>query len=521
MKISQAIGNFADIAVGPIDASQTIATTSAGGLSVFCGLVVSERGKPFELIRVTGANWREKLGNPPRPSAGLPAASLRCLNDALQGGDGYVVRVTPSTAKYPVLTASDVNVETGKNTTSATALAFNSKPVLQEGELLAIYPIDGDTSPRSIELTAIQDAEHEFNLRVYANDSVGNEYIANEWHVSSNINALDDDGRSLFITDVLERSSAQCRVVVSEKLDPSALVGISKTPFVGATSGNATEITQLEWEKGIAVLSSAMVEFTAVVSLGITDSAVIEKLVKVANDRRIDMFADVAADNWSGAVEAMKAAAYSSERLACYFFPYYAKDPFSDHRAHWGLSGIAFKAKAMGIAKAEGSVGGYHYSPAGVERGLINRKEVQPFEGLDEPDLEALYKVRLNRLDLAPNGTLMIGDALTTRVKEDYLRFQHVTSTVDAISRDFARLAKQVQHEPDEDTRSAIKRGLEDILDGYVAANALVSPRDPDQGEAPYVFEIKQVAIDFWEVTWWVCVTGSSRRILGKPVLFK
>lgn len=521
MRISQVIGNYADVAVAPIDASQTIATSSAGGMSVFCGLVVSEKGKPFELIKVTGANWREKLGNPARPSAGLPAASMRCLNDALLGGDGYVVRVTPSTAKYPVLTVAGVNVENGKNTTSATALAFNSKPTLQEGGLLAIYPVDGDTSPRSVELVAINGGQHEFTLKIYANDAVGNEYIANEWHVSTDINAVDENGRSLFIADVLSRSSAPIQVIVSDTLEPGSIVGVNKTPFVGATNGNAKDITQLEWEKGIAVLASSMVNFTAVVSLGITDSAVIEKLAKVANDRLIDMFSDVEADNWAGAVEAMKAAAYTCERMACYFFPYYAKDPFSDHKAHWGISGVAFKAKAMGVAKVEGGVGGYHYSPAGQERGLINRKEVQPFEGLDEPDYEELVKVRLNRLDIANNGTLMIGDALTTRVKNDYLRFQHITSTLDAISRDFNQMAKQYQHEPDDITLSGITRGLTDILDGYQSSGALVKPRDPEQGEQPYVFEIKQVAIDLWEVTWWVCVTGSSRRILGKPVLFK
>ncbi|MGL4899401.1 MAG: hypothetical protein ACRC4U_04985, partial [Shewanella sp.] len=260
---------------------------------------------------------------------------------------------------------------------------------------------------------------------------------------------------------------------------------------------------------------------TAIVGLGLEDATVIEGLVEVANGRRIDMFADVVASSYAAAVAKMKASAFNYERLAMYFFPYTAKDPYYGIAASWPISGIAFAAKAKGVAVTVGGAGGWHYSPAGVERGIINRKEVKPFAGLDEPDYEALYAARINKLALSPTGQLMIDDAITTRVKADYLLFQHISSTMDAISRDFANLAATVKHEPDAITHDGLLRGMTSILDTYVASGALVAPRDPDDGESPYVLEVVQVAIDYWEVRWAACVTGSSRRILGVPALIR
>ncbi len=222
------------------------------------------------------------------------------------------------------------------------------------------------------------------------------------------------------------------------------------------------------------------------------------------------------------ALAASKSMAINNNNLSLYHFPYSAKDPYSGGRAIWGISGVAFVAKASGVAKATGAVGGWHYSPAGEERGIIDRREVQLLPGAGEPDEKAMYKARINKIGLSTTGKLMIDDALTCRQSEDYLRFQHVSSTMNAISRQFYQLANQLKHSPDGLTYDGLERGMTEILSGYVSADALVKPRNPDEdGENPYTLTVAQREIDSWEVQWGCCVTGTSRRILGSPSLIR
>ena len=49
----------------------------------------------------------------------------------------------------------------------------------------------------------------------------------------------------------------------------------------------------------------------------------------------------------------------------------------------------------------------------------------------------------------------------------------------------------------------------------------LVKPRDISQGEEPFVLKLSQKDIDLWELEWAVCPTGTARRIVGKPMLFR
>jgi hypothetical protein len=520
MNIPTGLGQAAGVSASPVNASATVAAGGSGGLSVFAGMVIADKGEPFKLLRVTKTNWQSVLGRPLRPSEGAHAGSLRCVEEALNGGDGYVVRVVPKSAKYPVITVRAVDGESGKNTTTSTALSFGTAPILAVDDLLAIYPNDGSASLRSISLVAVVGKAGTFTLSIFGTDSVGTEYLEKSYQVSFSRSAVDDDGKSLFITDVLSRVSATVTCITTADLAlSSSIAGVDKTPFVGATSGVATEIDASDWAKGIAVLSNAMVGFTAVVGLGITDAAVIEQLAGVAAARRIDAFADVAANNYAGAVTAVKAMSLNYDNLCLYFFPYKSKDAHYSVHAHWGISGIAFAAKAAGVAKVDGATGGWHYSPAGVERGIIGRKEPLPFDGLDAPDEELMYKARLNKLGLSAGGLLMIDDAITTRQKEDYLRFQHVSSVMGAITRDFYSLSKNMQHEPDGVTERGLFTGMASILDGYVASGALVVPRDPDDGDQPYVVTVTQTEFDLWTVTWACCITGTSRRIQGIPAI--
>ena len=520
--IPVSLGLAAAVASAPINASATVAAGGTGGLSVFAGVVIADKGKPFELIRVTGRDWKTKLGKPLRPNLGEHAASLRCLEEALVGGDGYVVRVVPDDASYPVIRVKGIDGDTNKNNTSATSSVFAQKVTLENDDLMAFYITDGSTETRHIELTVNETDETVFDLTLHKTDPVAGDVVEKSWVVSMSEERNDDFGDSMFVQDVLARTNANVQCIVADDFTPSEMGEVEKTAFIGATSGTVSRISTTDYEKAYGVLSASLVGYTAMVGLGVTDPLVIEKMVAVANARRIDAFADIKASSYATAVTEMQKAAFNHERLSCYFFPYTAKDPHYSGRAHWGISGIAFAAKARGVAQVEGTTGGYHISPAGEERGIIPRKSALPFEGLDAPDYELLYKVRLNKIGLSSSGLLMIDDAITTRQKNDYLIYQHITSVMDAITRDFYALAKSLQHEPDGVTFDGLNDGMTTILDNYVASGALVPPRNPeDDGEEPYVLEVEQKSIDSWSVKWSCCVTGSARRIQGQPALIR
>ncbi|MGL4899508.1 MAG: hypothetical protein ACRC4U_05530, partial [Shewanella sp.] len=301
-QIPFSIGNVAAIGVAPINASATNQAGGAGGTSVFAGLVVSSKGQPFELLRVTKQNWQQVLGVPFRPNVPF-ATSLRCLDEALSGGDGYVVRVTPENAKYPILTVKAVAVETGFNDTLASASAFGVTPPVTPDSLFALYPVDGDATVRSVELVATGGRPNEFTLNLYSTDSLGAEYLDQSWTVSSDPLAIDDFGDSLFIEEVLNRTNAKIRYAKGDAaFEPTDVAGVEKVPFVGATSGDNSTLKATDYAKGTAILRSTLSQFTAIVGLGLEDATVIEGLVEVANGRRIDMFADVVASSYAAAV---------------------------------------------------------------------------------------------------------------------------------------------------------------------------------------------------------------------------
>lgn len=522
MNIPNSLSNVAGVAVAPINASATVAAGGAGGKSVFAGLVVSDKGRPFEVLKVNKKNVFELLGHPLKPSTGEYAASLRCVEDALQGGDGYVVRVVPETAKFACLSVQAVDSNSGKNAVFATALPYSQAPSVAVDDLMKFYIYDGAIIPRSVELLPISGKVNAFNLNVYTTDDLGNEFVEKSWLVSTDINALNDMGDSAFICEVLDRESAFIRCIVSDSFAANEIVEVSKTALLGATSGQQSDLNITDFQKAAKVLSGSMVGFTAVVGLGITDGAILELLADIANSRRIDAFFDIDAPTYIAAIDAMQSNAFNYHRVCCYFFPYNCKDAYFGVQMHWGISGIAFSAKAAGVAMVDGNVGGWHVSPAGALRGVINRKNAQPFNGLDEPDYDALYKARINKIGLTKSGILMIDDAITTHQREDYLRFQHVSSLMDAISRDFYSMAQDFQHEPDGVTYKGLLLGMSAILDGYVASGALVKPRNPDvDGDSPYILLVEQDDIDYWSVKWSCCPTGCARRIMGIPALIR
>lgn len=517
-EIPFALSQVAQVGVQAINATATLSAGGTGGISVFTGVVVSEKGQPFELLRVTKENWQSVLGAPYHPSLGSVAEPLRHLGDAVKGGDGYVVRVVAEDAKYPVLTCN----ATQDPVTSAQS--YNTPLTLNPGAKFALYPKDGNVAGRSVEITPIATKPGSFTLKLTAVDSFGVEYEVESHEISFDFTSTDDMGTPTYMESRLQSRSGALAVTIAAGADFSTFTGLSKTAFAGGTLGNQKTISPAQYRKAIAVIRASLVGFTAVLGLGVYDKDLIADLGLLAEGRRIDAFADIPpAKSYAEALTFMTDMNINNHRLCMYHFPYSAKDPhFAGARATWGLSGIAFAAKANGVALVTGSVGGWHYSPAGQDRAIIDRRELQPLSGIGEPNEVAMYKARINKLGLATSGQLMIDDAITCRPLEDYLRFQHVSSVMDAISRSFYDLARSLKHSPDGITYDGLYQGMVTRLDGFVAANALVTPRFPEEdGESPYILTVTQVEIDLWEVSWACCVTGVARRILGKPALIR
>lgn len=70
---------------------------------------------------------------------------------------------------------------------------------------------------------------------------------------------------------------------------------------------------------------------------------------------------------------------------------------------------------------------------------------------------------------------------------------------MNAIARNFYEVAQAIKHEPDGITKEALMKAMTELLDRYVAAGALVTPRDKSQGEDPYVVQVVQKDIDLWK----------------------
>ncbi len=558
-----AMSNVSEVVIGTIDASATLSVGGGGGASVFAGIVVSAKGAPFELLHITKGNYKRQLGKAIHPSKGLCSEPIRHVAEAVEYGDGYLVRVVPEDARYPFLRikkglaiqpaqpsagAGGVNANGGKENASeeqkkpAVLVApkaekpkdsvtpgnapFGSKLEATEDSALTLYVVDGDPSiRRAVSMTAADPKRYGvgmFHLRITEMDDLGFEHDLESLLVSMNPEAMNDMNEPAYIETILENNSRCLRAIVGEGADE--LAGFPLTWLEGGTNGDMNNISAGQYQKALSVLRNAMVNYTAILGLGCYDTTVLANLATVCNERRIDGFMDIPSYlNYAGADKWINDLGLNNHRVAFYHFPYTAKDSFSGSKMLWGLSGVAFGAKAQGVRSVP-DVGGWHFSPAGEERGVISRRSIKPLPGLDEPDYLRMYSSRINKIAVGTGGMLVIDDSLTCWKKEDYLRFQHVSSTMDAISRAFYGLAKTLKHQPDGLTLDALNRELPKLLDKFTSCGALVKPRDSDDGDSPYVIKIDPPAggeIDLWKVTWSVCVTGTSRRIFGQPSLLR
>ncbi|MCG3884107.1 hypothetical protein I3271_05355 [Photobacterium leiognathi] len=513
--------NVAEVAVAPINADATLSAGGAGNRLIFAGLTVASKGKPFEVLSVNVDNFKAILGKAYHPSLGKVSEPLRHIADAVKGGNGLVVRVVPEDAKFPVLKLT-VPAKSKTSALTSSAQPFDSEVELADAEKLAIYIEDGAVSTnRAIEIKQA-DAEMYgagmYEIIVHETDISGFESELEKHIVSLKPEALNDMGMPAFIETVLESQSKVIRAIVAHDL--TELPTIAKTKFVGGTEGNIKSISSTQYDKALAVLKASVTQFTHVLGLGCYEPAVIKGLIAIANDRRIGAYFDLDPRlSFEQAAQAKVDLAIGDERAAFYHMPFSCVDPTYRCKAIWGLSGIAFVAKAKGVMKTS-PTGGWHYTPAGEERALITRTGLRQLASAGVPDYEKMYKVRINKLATNKAGYLFIDDSLTSCVKENYLRFEQIVSVTDAVSRDFVQLANALKHEPDGVTYEGLVKGMTRILDSYVATGALVTPTHPEiDGKEPYKLIIKKTDKDAWKVSFALSITGSGRRFMGEPIL--
>ncbi|RAU45288.1 hypothetical protein DBY68_016875 [Pseudocitrobacter sp. RIT415] len=521
--------NVSAVAVAAIDASKTATVGSNLNQSLWAGVGVFARGKPFKALKITKSNYMDVLGDPIRPQEGSHFEPMRHVFEAVQQTDGYVVRVVPEDAKFPTISFSKESASTGDvNAVTATdALAYGQSVELKDKQFLTIYPIDGDPSTnRSISFTPDKLNANRFTLTLKETSKLGTVTVLESTVVSLDSEETDAMGRPCFITTALESRSAYLGATCDLTAAAGVNLGnITDVTFVGGTNGDQSNISDEQYKKAIEILSNANVNYTAVLGLGCYSTPSYTLLGDICQDRRIDGYFDLKPTlTYAEAItEQESTGLVGVDYVSCsmYHFPFTCKDKWTQARVAFGLSGAAYAAKARGIA-LNTDVGGWHYSPAGETRALINRAQLEPIDGIGTPDFDEMYTARINKVATSSSGQMIIDDALTTYSEENYLRFQHVSSTFDAISRFFFQLGRTLKHQPDGVTEESLTREMTKVLERFHAAGALVTPRDPDSdGTEPFILVVKQVEIDYWAVTWWACPTGSARRLLGKPVVIR
>ncbi|HBT4785502.1 TPA: phage tail protein [Klebsiella variicola subsp. variicola] len=554
-KIEFSVGQAAGTAVAAVNADATLTNTS-GGASVFAGLVVSRRGAPGKVLAVSASTYKSVLGTPIHPRMGAAFEPYRHVERAVKGGTGYVVRVCPSDMKVPAIviqapapkgrTAKQVDKITVKptraevnageeiqvqganetqNATSTSCVTFApfETPSLQDGALAIIYIKDGDASAnRTLTLEPQEDSDL-FILTLKETQSDGSIDLLESHQLSFNPEAISDMGGTAWMPTVLEGQSTRLGAVLADNAETLAQgVEFKDIAFEGGSDGSVNKLTSADYLKALETLEDSTVNFTAVLSLGCYDPTVLAALNKLAEDVRVDMFYDAKGNQTSeAAMEEVQAHGFGgSHQPARYYFPFSCRDTFTSMNVVYGISCDAFVAKAKGVAMIP-DVGGWHFSPAGVSRGIIDRQNITKIPNLGVVDREAFVKARLNPVTVSASGDVYIDDALTTFSKNNYLRFQHVSSLMNAIARGFYEVAQAIKHEPDGVTLKSLTDGMTDLLERFYAAGALVTPRDATQGTEAFVISVTQLEIDYWQVEWSVCPTGSARRIIGKPILMR
>ncbi|PHM51922.1 phage tail protein [Xenorhabdus hominickii] len=524
-KIPFALGQAPGVAIMPPNADATF-TNATGGSSVFAGVVVAKRGKPNTVLHVTPDTLHKVLGAPIHPHSSKHFEPYRHVYQALNGGNGYVVRVAPSDMKIPYLKVIDPNNNTWMTPVLYTGnFTFGSEIPTNNTTFFSIYVDDGDASDnRTLSLIRNSDKKGLYTLILKEVDDLKRETTLDTIQVSFNPEALNDMGQPAFLPIALENNTHRLRAVVGDRDKmaqfPPDYAGFKNQKFEGGSDGNINDIKDAHYGEALQALTASMVNYTAILSLGCYSSYVLAKLAELANNVRVDMFCDLPpALLPNPAINVADNQGFGEYAHICrYYFPYQSRDPFSGGQVVYGLSGDAFTAKAKGVAMVA-DVGGYHLSPAGQSRGVLLRQNIKPLPAAAEIDRENYATKGINTVGFASDGSVMIDDALTTYAKRNYFRFQHVNSTFNAIARLVYDIGNALKHEPDGITRRGLEREIPRLLDRFVASGALVSPRNAAEGTAPYEVTVTQDEFDMWHIRYAACPTGVSRRIIAEPVL--
>lgn len=567
------ITNAADITV--LRLIDNTFKTGGGPISIGATCLVASKGTPFKVIQVTDANWQSIFGKPlSKKSEGMEG--LRHLADAVKECSYVnVVRVTPVDAKFPSL-----SLATADGTLSANNHEYGTKLSLGAGICLQVWPVDGDPSTnRKFEISnviadkgawvmatpyvandvitvtggrlicvtghtsgeaaptlALPGAEWKvydgafdsrFTITFYDVDSDGDEYVLETYTVGLGVDDKDDLGRPAYIETVLEQADSAFRCNYDEDVNWAtanpALKAAGKTAFTGGTNGafvnDAERVTQFKaaWDLFRNEQYLAYLMFAA----GNYDGDVLANCLDIANKRHVSFFFDANPNlNPTGAIDWVKGLGIESRQCQVYYSPFAASDPFYGGKSVWGVSGEAVASCARGDANFTGATPGVHYAPAGIYRGKLARTGLKRLTDavINRDDF---YTARINPVIASDSGGAIIDDCLSLHYKQNYSRFTWVNRIANYIDHRFVEAAAYMKFEPDGLTRAGLEKLVKEILEDLVTSGALVPPRDPVDGNSPYVLKVEQKEIDLWLVTWDFCPTGSARRIAGQPRLIK
>lgn len=403
------------------------------------------------------------------------------------------------------------------------AVTVGADITLQDDDCVVIYVDDGDDSKNRTLTIEPDEISGFWDLTLQEVDNLGVHNVLERVRFSLDPESSDAAGNAAWLPLCLEKTKSRLRALVRPRASfPDTFTGLDEITFAGGYDGTLTAITTQDYMKALKALDASMVNYTAMLGLGCYDSSVLRALAQHAMECRIDMFADVRPENSpvEAMIEAQSMGLGDYANVCLYHFPYSNRDPFTDNAIVYGLSGDAFTAKARGVAQVP-TIGGWHYSPAGYARATILRQNITPLEYADQVDREQYVAAGLNPVAASIAGQMQIDDAITTYRKRNDLQFQHVNSVLNAISRDMFDIMTVLKHEPGQTLADALQREIPILLDSYVKAGALVTPRDTSQGSSPYIFEIREDGFDGWHVAYAVCVVGVARRILCEPVVYR
>ena len=520
MRIPHSVSQVSAVAVAAVNASGTNSTSVSGSFK-FIGVMPTLRGEPNTVVSVNGANYQDKLGAPLHPTKGTAAMCMRYLKEALAASDGFVVPVVAADAKRPVLSIKAPASAGQEHVVTARSVSFDADITTEAGELFVVYPVDGDVEDRTIAISPVAGKAGYFKC-VLKKPIVGGGYKEQlSLEVSFDPELKDEHGNSAFIADKLGSSKVLGIKLSDSFAETPAFTSVTEVPFAGGTRGNLNALVASDYDAALSAAMNTIVDFNAVIPLGCVDTTVLQGLANIVTEHRVEGFFDVPANlSFADALTFVQGSGIECSSAAWYHFPYETNDIFfSSSRALWGISSIAYGAKVKSVNSVGGAVAGFHISPAGEVRGAISRAEPVLIPHAGEPDFEAMVNARINKVGMN-KGKLFIDDALTATSANNYMKYQHVNSVFNAITRAYYVGANALKHSTDGVTRRGLENLLRDLGNKFTASGALVPPRNPEQdGTDPFTFSVQQEEFDHWTAVWSACPTGSARRISGQPVV--